>query len=101
MSQMIITIKREKNGYVCVDCDGSISIVDMVHMITRGFDKLKLQFREDLREMQKGNIEKEYIETNSIIDRVNEYVLKYPDSMLKDPLKGEHWGAIDSLDARD
>ena len=43
-----------------------------------------------------GGYRQEYIDSSGIIDRINEFVIKYPDSVLKDALKGEHWRAVDA-----
>jgi hypothetical protein len=37
-----------------------------------------------------GGYRQEYINSSGIIDRINEFVLKYPDSVLKDAIKSEN-----------
>ena len=37
-----------------------------------------------------GGYRQEYINSSDIIDRINEFVNKYPDSVLKDAIKGEN-----------
>lgn len=62
MSQIIITMREDEDG-IQMDCEGDITVYTMVHMVTGGFDSLKLQFCEDLLKWQSGQVE---VETSEI-----------------------------------
>lgn len=80
MSQLIITLKQEKDGKVQLDCDGTINVSQMVHMAVSGFDKLKLQFCEDLLKLREGKVE---IDTIEIKNEIKDLIEKIIDNSKK------------------